>query len=43
MAIWISKEQRVPLRREQDIDWGNDVGKSHQSVRYEYGNIQPPL
>ncbi len=41
--VWISKSRGLPLRREQDINAGNDVGKSHQSVRYEYGNVQPPL
>jgi hypothetical protein len=41
--VWISKSKGLPLRREQDIEGGNDAGKSHQSVRYEYGNVQPPL
>ena len=40
--VWISKSSGLPVRREQDIEGGNDPGKSHQSVRYEYGNVQPP-
>jgi hypothetical protein len=41
--VWISKSRGLPLRREQDIDGGNGVGKNRQSVRYEYANVQPPL
>jgi hypothetical protein len=40
--IWISKSKGLPLRQEFDIDSGGPGGKNHQSVRYEYTNIQPP-
>ena len=40
--IWISKSKGLPLRQEFDIDSGGPGGKNHQSVRYEYANIQPP-
>ena len=40
--IWISKSKGLPLRQEFDIDSGGPGGKHHQSVRYEYTNVQPP-
>jgi hypothetical protein len=40
--IWISKSRGLPLRQEFDIDSGGPGGKHHQSVRYEYTNVQPP-
>jgi hypothetical protein len=40
--IWISKSRALPLRQEFDIDSGGPGGKHHQSVRYEYANVQPP-
>lgn len=39
--LWISKKG-LPLRQEFDIDMG-DPSKIHQSVRYEYGNVQAPM
>lgn len=30
------------LREEFDIDVGGKLGKSHSSMHYEYGNVQPP-
>jgi hypothetical protein len=41
--IWISKSAGTPLREEQDADWGEKIGKAHNSARFEYGNIQPPM
>jgi hypothetical protein len=41
--IWISKAKGLPLRQEDDIDLGAGKGKSHNSTRYEYGNIKPPM
>jgi len=41
--IWISKSTGIPLREEQDADWGGEIGKAHNSARFEYGNIQPPM
>ena len=38
---WISKSKRLPLRTEEDLDTGEGA-KQHMSIRYEYGNIQPP-
>ena len=41
--IWISKAKGLPLRQEDDVDLGAGKGKSHNSTRYEYGNIKPPM
>ena len=42
--IWIAKSTSLPLREEMDMDvGGGNLGKSHVSIRYEYGNIQPPM
>jgi opacity protein-like surface antigen len=41
--IWISKSTGIPLREEQDADWGGEIGKAHNSTHFEYGNIQPPI
>jgi hypothetical protein len=35
--IWISKAKGLPLRQEDDVD------KVHNSMRYEYGNVKPPM
>jgi outer membrane lipoprotein-sorting protein len=35
--IWISKTKGLPLRTDTDL------GKSHVSMRYEYGNVKPPM
>jgi hypothetical protein len=35
--IWISKAKGLPLRQEDDVD------KTHNSTRYEYGNVKPPI
>jgi len=40
--IWISKTRGLPLRQEMDIDTGGKARKNHNSMRYEYGNVQPP-
>ena len=40
--IWISKTRGLPLRQEMDVDTGGKAGKSHNSMRYEYGSVQPP-
>jgi hypothetical protein len=40
--IWISKTRGLPLRQEMDIDTGGKAGKNHNSMRYVYGNVQPP-
>jgi hypothetical protein len=42
--MWIAKGTGLPLREEMDMDvGGGTAGKSHVSIRYEYGNIQPPM
>ncbi|HLW79613.1 MAG TPA: hypothetical protein VKU44_08450 [Terriglobia bacterium] len=41
--IWISKAKGLPLRQEDDIDLGAGKGKVHNSTRYEYGNVRPPI
>jgi len=41
--VWISKSKGLPLRQELDINAGGAAGTNHYSVRYEYGNVKPPL
>jgi hypothetical protein len=41
--IWISKTTGLPLREEQDIDYRGPIGKRHNSARFEYSNVQPPM
>jgi len=42
--MWIAKSTGLPLKEEIDMDVGGGAaGKSHLSIRYEYGNIQPPM
>lgn len=41
--IWISKSTGLPLRQEQDIDYGGAIGKRHNSAHFEYGKVQPPM
>lgn len=36
---WISKAKGLPLRTDTDMDGG----KSHMSMRFEYGNVKPPM
>jgi hypothetical protein len=39
--FWISKAKGLPLREEDEI--GAVKGKSHNSTRFEYGDIKPPM
>jgi hypothetical protein len=41
--IWISKTTGLPLREEQDVDMGAEIGKQHRSARFEYSNVKPPM
>jgi hypothetical protein len=42
--VWIAKGTGLALREEIDMDvGGGSMGKSHASIRYEYGSIQPPI
>lgn len=36
---WVSKAKGLPVRSDMDLDGG----KSHISMRYEYGNVKPPM
>jgi len=42
VQVWISKSEGLPLCEELDVDVGGKLGKSHSSMRYEYGNVEPP-
>jgi outer membrane lipoprotein-sorting protein len=39
MQVWISKAQGLLLRSDMNSDGGKDL----ISIRYEYGNIRPPI
>jgi hypothetical protein len=41
--VWISKSKGYLLRQEMDIDTGGTGGKSHMSMRFEYGDVKPPM
>jgi hypothetical protein len=42
--VWISKAKGLLLRQEMDIDTGGTGGgKSHMSMRFEYGDVKPPM
>jgi len=41
--IWISKTNGLPLRQDVDVDLGAGKAKTHNSTRFEYGNIKPPV
>lgn len=41
--MWISKSSGLPLRAEEDFDSKGNKVKEHRSVRFEYGNVQPPV
>jgi len=41
-TAWISKSRGLPLRLESDINAGGKMGKTHRSIRYEYGDVRPP-
>jgi hypothetical protein len=41
-TVWVSKSKGLPLKEEMDMDVGGTMGKSHMSMRYEYGNVKPP-
>lgn len=41
-VVWISKAKGLMLRQDMDID-AKGGGKSHMSLRYEYGNVKAPI
>ena len=41
--VWISNSTGMPLREEQDVDMGGEIGKQHNSARFEYDKGQPPM
>jgi hypothetical protein len=38
--IWVSKATGLPLKTEQDLNFG---GARHMSIKYDYANIQAPI
>ncbi|MEP6940041.1 MAG: hypothetical protein ABI846_09775 [Rudaea sp.] len=40
--IWISTSTGLPLRQTIDIEVGDDRGKTHKDLRYEYMNVSAP-
>ncbi len=41
--MWISKAAGLLLRVEKDVDNRSNQKKEHQSTRFEYGNVRPPI
>ena len=41
--VWVSASSGLLLRVEEDLDNRGNKKKEHQSTRFEYGNIQPPM
>ena len=41
--MWVSSRTGLLLRVEEDIDNRGNRKKEHQSTRFEYGNVQPPM
>lgn len=41
--MWVSTSTGLLLRVEEDLDHRGNKKKEHQSTRFEYGNIRPPM
>jgi hypothetical protein len=41
--LWLSTSTGLLLRVEEDVDNRGNKRKEHQSTRFEYGNVQPPM
>lgn len=41
--MWVSTSSGLLLRVEEDVDNRGNRKKEHQSTRFEYGNIRPPM
>ena len=41
--MWVSTSTGLLLRAEEDVDNRGNRKKEHQSTRFEYGNIRPPM
>ncbi len=41
--VWVSTSTGLLLRLEEDVDNRGTKKKEHQSTRFEYGNVQPPM
>ncbi len=41
--MWISTSTGLLLRVEEDVDNRGNQKKEHQSTRFEYGNVRPPM
>jgi len=40
--LWISKSHGLPVKQTIDMDVGGKNGKSHNELRIDYANVQPP-
>lgn len=41
--MWVSTSTGLLLRAEEDVDNRGNRKKEHQSTRFEYSNVQPPI
>ena len=41
--MWVSTSSGLLLRVDEDIENRGNKKKEHQSTRFEYGNVQPPM
>jgi hypothetical protein len=41
--MWVSTSTGLLLRVEEDVDSRGNKKNGHQSTRFEYGNVQPPM
>lgn len=41
--MWVSTSTRLLLRVEEDVDNRGNNKKKHQSTRFEYDNVRPPM
>jgi hypothetical protein len=41
--MWVSTSTGLLLRVEEDVDNRGNKKKEHQSTRFEYSNVQPPM
>ena len=41
--MWVSTSAGLLLRAEEDVDNRGNKKREHQSTRFEYGNIRPPM
>ena len=41
--MWVSTSTGLLLRVEEDVDNRGNKKNEHQSTRFDYGNVQPPM